>query len=88
MSSASPSPEVFPEQMVRAADDEVHDFVGGIDDTQTVGGGRVVSLVEVLVDVLEELLLLGVVGDVVGGAADGAVVGAEAVYRLPTQAPR
>ena len=70
------------EQVVGAADDEVHHLVGGVDDAEAVGGGGVVGLVEVLVDGLEELLLFGVVGDLVGGAADGAVVGAEAVDGL------
>ena len=74
--------EVLLEQVVRAADDEVHHLVGGIDHAQAVGGGGVVGLVEVLIDGLEELLLLGVVGDLVGGAADGSVVNAEAVDGL------
>ena len=68
--------------MVCAADDEVHDLVGGVDDAESVRGGGVVGLVEVFVDGLEELLLLGVLGDFVGGAADGPVVGSEAVNGL------
>ena len=76
------APEVLLQQVVGAADDEVDDLVGGVDDAEAVGGGGVVGLVEVLVDGLEELLLFGVVGDLVGGAADGAVVGREAVPSL------
>ena len=84
LSSASAPAEVLLQQVVRAPDYEVDDLVGRVDDTEPVGGGRVVGFVEVLVDGLQEALLLGVVGDVVGGPADGAVVGAEPVYGLPT----
>ena len=41
--------EVLLQHVVSPADNEVHDFSGRIDDAQTVGGGRVVCLVEVLV---------------------------------------
>ena len=76
---------MFLQQVVRAADDEVHDLVGGVDYPQAVGGGGVVGLVEVFVDGLQELLFLGVVGNLVGGPADGPVVKAEAVDGVPAQ---
>ena len=82
LSSAKAAPEVLLQQVVRAPDDEVHHLVGSVDHPQAVGGGGVVGLVEVLVNGLEELLLLRVLGDFVGGAADGPVVGAEAVDGL------
>ena len=63
--------EVLLEQPVGAADDEVHHLVGRVHHAEAVGGAGVVSLVEILVDALEELLLLAVLGDVVGRAPDG-----------------
>ena len=83
LSSARRAAEVLLQQVVRAPDYEVDHLVGRVDDAEPVGGGRVVGLVEVLVDGLQEALLLGVVGDVVGGPADGAVVRPEPVYGLP-----
>ena len=51
--------------------------------SRPVGRRRVVGGVEVLVDRLEELLLLGVVGDLVGGPSDDSVVGPQPVDGLP-----
>ena len=66
--------EVLLQQVVSSADDEVHHLVGGVDHPQPVGGCRIVGGVEVLVDGLEELLLLGVVGDIISGSPDCPVV--------------
>ena len=74
--------------MVGAANDEVDDLVGGVDDAEAIGGGGVVGLVKVLVDGFEELLFLGVVGDFVSCSADGAVVGPQAVDGLSTHVAR
>ena len=43
---------------------------------------RIVSLAEIFVDALQELLLLTLLGDVVSGAANGAVVGPQPVNGL------
>ena len=51
--------EVLLAQPVGALDHEAHDLVRRVDDAEPVGGLRVVDLVEVLVDDLEEGLLLG-----------------------------
>ena len=67
--------EVLLQQVVCATDDEVHHLVGGVDHAQPVRRRRIVGGVEVLVDGLEELLLLGVVGDLVSGAPDDSIVG-------------
>ena len=82
MLSAKPAAEVLLQQVVSAPDDEVHHLVGSVDYAQAVGGSGVVGGIKVLVDGLEELLLLGVVGDLVGGPADGAVVGPQPAYSL------
>ena len=77
------APEVFLQQVVRAADDEIHHLVGCVHHAQPVGGGGIVGLIEVLVDGLEEPLLLCVFSNLVGGAADGPVVGPQPVDGLP-----
>ena len=51
--------EVLLEQVVRTSNDEVHHLVRGIDHSQAVGGGRIVGLIKVFVDGLEELLFFG-----------------------------
>ena len=83
LSSARVFPKCLLEQVIRAPDDEVHHLVGGVDHAQPVGRRRVVGGVEVLVDGLEELLLLGVVGDLVGGPSDDSIVGPQSVDGLP-----
>ena len=75
--------EMLLEQPVRATDDEVHHLIGRVHHAEAVGGARVVSLVEIFVDTLQELLLLAVLGDVVGCTTDGAVVGPQTVNGLP-----
>ena len=70
------------EQPVGTTNDEVHHFVGRVHHAEAVGGTRVVSLVEVLVDALNELLLLAVAGNVISSTADGAVVGTQPVDGL------
>ena len=79
--------EVLLQEVVRPPDDEVHHLVGRVDHAQPVRRRRVVRLVEVLVDGLEELLFLGVVGDLVGGPSDDPVVGPQPVDGLPPHVP-
>ena len=67
--------EVLFAQPVGRLDHEAHDLVGRVDHAEPVGGLRVVDLVEVLVDDLEEGLLLVVAGDLRGGGRDGRVIG-------------
>ena len=55
--------EVLEDQMVGALDHEAHDLIRRVDHAQAVGGLGVVGVVEILVERLEELLLLVVVGD-------------------------
>ena len=75
--------EVLLQQVVCPTDDEVHHLVGSVDHAQSVRGRRIVGGVEVLVDALEELLLLGVVGNLVGSPPDHSVVSPQPVDGLP-----
>ena len=75
--------KVLLQQVVSPPDDKVHHFVGSIDHAQAVGSSRVVGLVKVLVNRLEELLLFGVIGNSVGSPANDPIVGAQAVNSFP-----
>lgn len=44
-------------------DHEAHDLVRGVTDAQLIRRLRVIDLVEILIDDLEELLFLGMAGD-------------------------
>ena len=74
--------EVILQQPVGAPYDEVHHLVGRVHHAEAVSGAGVVSLVEVLVDGFQELLLLAVLGDVISGATNGTVVRPQPVYGL------
>ncbi len=74
--------EVLFAQPVGRLDHEAHDLVRRVDDAEPVGRLRVVDLVEVLVDDLEEGLLLVVAADLAGRGADRAVVDLQRFERL------
>ena len=75
--------EVLLAQPVGALDHEADDLVRRVDDAEPVGGLRVIDLVEVLVDDLEEGLLLVMARDLRCGRADRGVVGLERLQRVP-----
>ncbi len=74
--------EVLLAQPVGRLDHEAHDFVGRVDDAETIRRFWVVDLVEVLVDDLEKGLFLVVAADLAGAAADRGVIGFERLQRL------
>ena len=65
--------EMLLAEPVGAFDHEAHDLVGRIDDAKPVGSLRVIDLVEILVDDLEEALLFRMAGDQRRRRADGGV---------------
>ncbi len=75
--------EVLLQQVVRAADDEIHHLVGCVHHAQSVGCGGIIRLVEILIDGLEKLLLFRVLGNLVGGPSDGPVVCPQPIDGLP-----
>ena len=69
--------EMLLAQPVGRADHEAHDLARCIDDAEAIGGHRVIDLVEILVEALQEPLLFRVAGDHRCGRLDARIIGAE-----------
>ena len=74
------------QQVIGAADDEIHHFDGGVEYAQRFGGDRVVGFIKIFVNGFNKPLFFAVIGDIGGGGGDSAVVGQQFANGFAAQA--